>query len=312
MGRHVAGEVALVWFDVLNLMGATDAESVDTFAAWIRNLQRPLFTPALHALARLGVRREETRSCALKLAAQAFQLIKNERTDAESKSGGYIDAARAVLATSTTEAKAYFDEAVTVASKVGDENVPRWEAMLNLADRAGQPTRPVPDIAYKFARCAELTYDYVARDKHFDWWSTVRALSSLCPSSSFAILSRWRDRRFGWTGEVLPAATGALIEGGCLDPWDALPLVGFHARWEYAELLEAALGKCTSKAEKAAVERLLFRYVRCSAAGASNWKQLREAAARHGLSVSHLDEHGRSRGAPGAYRESAVIRARLE
>ena len=290
-GRHVAGEVALVWFDVLNLMGATDAESVDTFAAWIRNLQRPLFTPALHALARLGVRREETRSFALKLAAQAFQLIKNERTDAESKSGGYIDATRAVLAISTTEAKAYFDEAVTVASKVGDENVPRWEAMLNLADRAGQPTRPVPDIAYKFARCAELTYDYVARDKHFDWESTVRALSFLCPSSSFAILSRWRDRGFGRTGRVLPAVTEALIKRGCLDPRDAMPLICFDARWEHAELLDAALGKCASPADKMAVERLLFRYVKCSVADGATWKQLREAAARHGLSVSHLDEH---------------------
>ena len=290
-GRHVAGAVALVWFDVLNLMDATDAESVDTFASWIRSLKRPLFTPTLHTLTRLGARRQETRSLALELAGQAFRLAKEERTDAETKSDGYVSVARAVMVINKTEAKAYFDEAVAVASKVGDENVPRWEAMLALADRAAQPTRPVPNIAYKFARCAELTYDYVVRDKHFDWDSTVRALSFLCPSSSFAILSRWRDRRFGWTGRVLPAVTEALIERGCLDPRDVLPLIGFDARWEYAELLDAALGKCTSKADKAAVERLAFRYANCSAAGAPNWKRLRETAARHGLSVSHLDEH---------------------
>ena len=289
-GRHVAGAVALVWFDVLNMMGAADAESVDTFASWIRSLRRPLFTPVLHALARLGVRGEATRSLALEFAGQAFRLAREERTDAESKSDGYVDVARAVLAVNKTEAKIYFDEAVAVARKVGDENVPRWEAMLNLADRAAQPTRPVPDIAYRFARCAELTYDYVVQDKHFDWHSTVCSLASLCPSSSFAILSRWRDRRFGWTGEVLPAVTEALIERGCLDPRDALPLVGFDARWEYADLLDAALGRCTNKAEKTAVERLVFRYARCSAAGVSSWKKLREVAVRHGLSVSHLDE----------------------
>ena len=289
--RHVAGAVALIWFDVLNVMGATDAESVDTFTSWIKSLTRPLFTPTLHALTRLGARREETRSLALELAGQAFHLARDERTDAETKFDGYVSVARAVLAINKTEAKAYFDEAVAVASKVGDENMPRWEAMLNLADRAARPTRPAPDIAYQFARCAELTYDYLVRDKHFHWGGTVRALSYLCPSSSFAILSRWRDRRFGWTDEILPVVTEALIERGGLDPRDALPLIGFDARWDYAELLDAALGKCTSKADEAAVERLAFRYANCSAAGAPNWKRLRETAARHGLSVSHLDEH---------------------
>ena len=289
-GRHVAGEIALVWFDVLHLMDATDAESVDSFGAWIRSLRRPLFTPALHSLARLGARREATRSLALELAGQAFRLAGEERTAAGSKSDSYVDVARAVLAINGTEAKTYFDEAVAVANKVGDENVPRWEAILNLADRAARPTRPIPDIAYKFARCAELTYDYVVRDKHFDWHSTMCSLASLCPSSSFAILSRWRDRRFGWTGRVLPVVTEALIERGCLDPRDALPLVGFDARWKHADLLDTALARCTSKAEKTAVERMVFRYARCSVAGVSSWKKLREVAGRYGLSVSHLDE----------------------
>lgn len=290
-GRHVAGEVALIWFDVLNLMGATDAESVDSFAAWIGSLRWPLFTPALRALARLGARREETRPFAFDVAAQAFRLARDERTDAEAKSESYVDVARAVLSINKTEAKAYFDEAVAVSSKVGDENVPRWEAMLNLADQAARRNRPVPNVAYRFARCAELTHDYVARDKHFDWESTVRALSFLCPSSSFAILSRWRDRRFGRTGEVLRTVTEALIKRGCLDPRDALPLIGFDARWDHAELLDAALEKSANPADKMAVERLLFRYAKCSVARASTWKQLQGAAARHGLSVSHLDKH---------------------
>ena len=287
-GRHVAGEVARVWFHVLHLMDATEAESVDSFASWIRGLRRSLFTPTLHTLARMGAWRETTRSLALELAGQAFRLASDERTDAETKSEGYMAVARAVLPINTAEAKSYFDEAVAVASKVGDENVPRWRAILDLADRAAQPTRPVPEIAYKFARCAELTYDYATRDEHLNWDSTVRALSLLCPGSSFAILSRWRDRNFGWTGEVLPAVTEALIERGCLDPRDALPLVGFDARWKYAKLFDAALRRCPSEAKKAAVERLLFRYVKFSP-GAATWRQLREAAARHGLSVTHLD-----------------------
>ena len=289
--RHVAGEVALIWFDILNRMDATEAESINGLASWLGNLSRPLFTPALNGMARLGVRRRETRAFALGLAAQALRLIRDERMDAEAKSESYLEAARAVLVGSTADARAYFDEAVAVASRVGDENVPRWEAMLYLAERAGRPDQPVPAVAYRFARCAELTYDYVVRDKHFDWGATVRALSFLCPRSSLAILSRWRDRRFGRTGEILPAVVEGLIERGCMDPRDALPLIGFEGRWEYSKLLDAALKKCESTQEREAVRGMLFRYAKCRPLGASTWTRLREVVGEHGLSVSDLDAY---------------------
>ena len=287
--RRLAGEVALIWFDILNHMDAVDAGSINGLASWIGNLSKPLFTPALNGMARLGVRRKETRAFALGLAAQAFRLIRDERMDAEAKSESYIDAARAVLAGSTVDAKAYFDEAVAVASRIGDENVPRWQAMLELAERAGRPDQPVPAVAYRFARCAELTYDYV--DNDFDWGATVRALSFLCPRSSLGILSRWRDRGFGWTGEILPAVVEALIEGGCMDPRDALPLIGFQAPWEHAKLLDAALKKCESAQERETVRGLLFRYAKCCPLGASTWTQLREVVGIHGLSASDLDAY---------------------
>ena len=289
--RHVAGEVALIWFDILNHMDAIDAESINRLASWLGNLSKPLFTPALNGMARLGVRRKETRAFALELAAQAFRLIRDERMDAEAKSESYLDAARAVLAGSTADAKAYFDEAVAVASRVGDENLPRWEAMLYLAERAGRPDQPVPAVAYRFARCAELTYDYVVRDKHFDWGRTVRGLSFLCPRSSLAILSRWRDRGFGWAGEILPAGVEALVECGCADPRDALPLIGFEGRWEHSKLLDAALKQCESTQETEAVRGLLFRYAKCCPLGASMWTRLRELVGEHGLSVSDLDAY---------------------
>ena len=286
--RHVVGEIARVWFDALNLTDATDAESINTFAVWINNLNRPLFTPTLHALARLAARWVATRQLALELAEQAFRLARDERADAEVKSEGFVDVARAVLPINRNEAKAYFDEAIAVASKVGDENAPRWEAMLDLAHRAARPTRPAPEIAYRFSRCAELTWHYA--DDHFEWQSTVEALSLLCPSSAFAILSRWRDRRVGWTGDLLPATTEVLTERGCLDPRDALPLVSFESRWDYAQLLDTALGKSVLPAEKTALERLLFSYARCAVAGASTWKRLRDTVACQGLPVHHLDE----------------------
>ena len=63
----------------------------------------------------------------LRFALEAFNLMKNERDDAEnSKADGYIDAARAILTVSKSDADALFFEAVEVASKIGHENLSRW------------------------------------------------------------------------------------------------------------------------------------------------------------------------------------------
>src|SRR5690606_2140591 len=122
----------------------------------------------------------------------------NAKEDAEEKAKTFISLARAVLVLYRNEAEQYFYQAVEVASKIGDENLDRWGALLALADRSANSDNPNPEIAYKFSRCAELTYSYVDRDKHFPWKSTVQSITRLCPASSFAITSRWRDRGFGW------------------------------------------------------------------------------------------------------------------
>ena len=282
-------EIVLLWFGMLNHLDAVDTESVNAVRSWIKNLRRPLFTPTLNALARLGARNEVTKAVSLAFAAKAFKLTQHERADADSKASSYIDISRSILTISASEAKAYFNEAVAVASKIGEENLSRWDAILNLADRAARKDRPTPELAYQFARCAEVTWDYVVRDKHFDWRSTVKALASLCPSSSLGILSRWRDRGFGSTGRVLPLATHALIEHGCVDPRDALALVGFEADWDYPTLLGSVLDRCEDRSAKEAASALLLRYMKGVSQASSVWKGVKEVIARHGLSFPDLD-----------------------
>ena len=288
---HVADEIALIWFDVLNQLEAIDPELVGDLASWIRRLDRPLSASTLTALARHGAQKEETSGFALKFAAEAFELIRAERNDAEYKSSACIEIARSVLPISGCEAEAYFDEAVGIASKIGDENLERWDAILDLADRAGRCDRTAPKVAYRFARCAELTWDYVERDKHFDWVSTVRALSFLCPSSSLAILSRWRDRGFGRTGRVLPIAMRTLIEHGSVDPRDALAMVGFKAKWDYPKLLSEVLDKCDNHSQREAACTLVFRYMKWEGHASSVWRGLKKVTTKHGLSLSELDTY---------------------
>jgi hypothetical protein len=285
---HTSNEIALLWMDILHQAEMTDDVSLASFNQWKSQLKRPLFTPTLNALCRLCAQRDETKPAALAYATESYTLIKDERSNAESKSEGYIEVARAIFTTSKADAKAYFDEAMEVAGKIGDENLARWDAILDLADRTMRVDRPVPKIAYQFARCAELTYQYVVRDKHFAWNSTVVALCGLCPSSAVTILSRWRDRGFGWHERLLPIAIGNLIERNIIDPRDALPLIGFRAQWDYDELLGPILTKSKDAEEKAKVSHILYRYARFSVFASSRLKALQQVAEKHGVTLEHI------------------------
>ena len=120
----------MMWMDILCWTGNTDLTALDAFDIWRQQLKRPLFTPTLNALSRLCAQNDQTKAMALSYATESYALTKNERSDADSKADGYIAVARAILTVSKPEAKAYFNEAVTVASKIGDENLARWDAIL--------------------------------------------------------------------------------------------------------------------------------------------------------------------------------------
>jgi hypothetical protein len=283
-----SNEIALLRMDILHHAGITDEVALASFNRWKGQLKRPLSTPTLTTLCRLCAQRDETKAAALNYAVESYTLTKNERSDAESKSKDYLEVTRAIFTTSRADAHAYFSEAMEVAGKIGDENLARWDAILDLADRASRVDRPVPKVAYQLARCAELTYDYVVRDKHFAWNSTVRALCGLCPSSTVTILSRWRDRHFGWHERLLPVAIEKLIEKNSVDPRDALPLIGFRAQWDHDKLLDAVLAKSDRSEERALASRILYRYAQFSVFSSSGLKSLQQVARRHNVALPGL------------------------
>ncbi len=284
-------EIARIWFDILLTVENVDPTLADIFDQWITSLKRPLFIPTLTHLARLASRSPVLKERALDYAGMAFDLIKGEREDAESKSASYVKLARAILEISHSEAAAYFNHAVEIASKIGDENLDRWGALLDLADRAASRNSSNPEIAYRLARCAELTYDYVVRDKHFDWRATVEAISGLCGKSSLAILSRWRDRDFGWAQRILPIAVNFLVERGDLDPKIALALIGFRAQWDEPFLLKSALATCAAKEEKGGMAEFAYRYMTLGQQDPEKWRKLKIVLNEHGITLPlDLDE----------------------
>lgn len=282
-------EIARIWFDTLLTAKCTDITAVDNFEQWFN--KRPLFTATYIHLTRLTARTKMMEIRALDYASKAFSLIQDVREDAEVKSDNYVAVARAVLTVSYSEAAAYFNQAVEVASKIGEENLDRWGALLDLANRAALQDRPDPVIAYRLARCAEVTYEYVARDKYFDWEGTVEAISGLCAKSSFAILSRWRDRNFGQAERVLPVAVNFLVSRGDLNPKIALALICLRANWNESLLLNTVLDTCASKAEKEDAVEFAYRYMTLNEQSVSSkWRELKIILDRHGVSILEIDE----------------------
>lgn len=287
---NTSNEIARVWLDTLLTAGNADTTFVESFNQWVCSLKRPLFTTTLTHLARLAARSPSLEARSLEYAGKAFGLIRDERENAESKSNSYVTLARAVLTVSRLEAAAYFNQAVEVASKIGDENLDRWGALLDLTDRAASRDRPDPVMAYRLSRCAELTYDYVDRDKHFDWEATVEAITSLCGRSSLAILSRWRDRNFGQAARIFPIAVNFLVARGDLDPKIALALIGIRAEWNEPLLLRSILATCANKAEKETTTGLTYRYMTLDQQSVGTWREFKNVLREHGITHPDLDD----------------------
>lgn len=287
---HTANEIARLWLDILVTAGVTAPEAVDALGQWATSLKRPLFTTTLTDIARLTARTAGLEEQALEYAGLAFQLIRDERDHADAKAEAYIGLSRAVMTLSQAEAEAYFDAAVEVASKIGDEVIDRWGATIDLADIAATPANRDPQMAYRFARCGELIYDYMARDKYFDWEATVAAIVGLCPSSAIAILSRWRDRDFGWSARILPIAIHTLIDRGELHPKTALGLVPFRVGWDLSAFLGATLVVCPTMAEKQAVLDFFERYAALEERDAKAWQSIKHVCVSHGLAFPEIDE----------------------
>ena len=295
---NTSDEIAGIWFDILTGSGEIDETALQEFRAWIGSLRHPLYVPTWTRLARLAVHTPNFENLAYEFIRRAFERMEDAKEeDAESKAQTYVELARTILATDQSEAKAYFNKAIEVTSKIGDEVYDRWSAMLDLADRAAIPDRPCSKTAYKLARRAELAYHYVD-SKHFLWEDTVQAIAALCPSSCFAILSRWRDRNFGESKRLIAAATDFLLDRRLIDSKTAAAFVGFRAHWTYGELVKMIFAACPSHSDREKMLNFVLRYIRLDDPSSSTWKTLKQAAEENGLTIPEIDgliEHGNRR-----------------
>lgn len=277
-------EIAKLWSDCISRLGG-DVALWGHLRQWQSDLRVPLLISTFADLARRVALTGGPTELVYSFASQARARIGEDSEPAESMTSSYILLTRAVLGASADEALQYFNEAVQVASKIGQENLERWEALLHLADASAQKAADTPYLAFRFAHAAELTYSFVVRDKYFDWNHTVEAIAGLSPDSAFAIISRWRDRRFGDPEWFLPRLVEVMYQRGHLDARDAAALACFQGYWDWPALVDAALDRAEDISERETLLAHFYRYLRFSTGYRADLKRVADSIQARGLNA---------------------------
>ncbi|RYG89901.1 ATP-binding protein [Loktanella sp. IMCC34160] len=288
--RHIAGEVSRLWVQVLSRID-DPAPYMSRFIEWKNGLKRQLFTPDLGLLARVCSSSNPLKGYAIDFAVEAADILQNERMEAEQKVEGFCEISRSIFVLSPGEANCYFDQAVEVAGRIGQEHLDYWKAIIELSEQSATIDSPQAELAYRVSRGAEVAYEYVARDKYFDWEGTVEAITMLCPASSLAILSRWRDRGFGWQERILPIALSKLVDMGEISRLGQLSTIGFDIHSRTPELLEAALATCENEYLRRRIFDETAKYTLVSGASSSHLSSFVQIGQSNGWPVEWLSSH---------------------
>jgi hypothetical protein len=119
-------EIANIWFDILSEVGDISCADIEEITAWYQHKDNRVFTPTLHRFSRLCSQITGLEKFSFIFAQQALSLWKDDHTDAQTKAENYIDIARSLILLDKSEAQEYFNHAIEVTNKLGDENLERW------------------------------------------------------------------------------------------------------------------------------------------------------------------------------------------
>ena len=236
-GNHLENEIAKVWFDILILNNHLNQETYLEIESHFREKIYP--NTRNHFTLILALQEPcELEECCYQNIEKNLKNLETSDDHAETLVSDYMSIAQSIFPLDQEEATAILNKAIKVSSKLGEENLQRWNALLCYGVRAGQEQdNRKPQLCYRFSQCAELTYKYVYRDKHFPWDYTVDAIYDLDPNSAFAIASRWRDRRFGDEDRILGNLVDKLLKEQLLSPLIPLAFKAMGATYDLENLV---------------------------------------------------------------------------
>lgn len=238
-GNHLENEIAKVWFDILILNNHLNQETYPEIESHFREKIYPNTRNHFTLIMALQEPCELEEYCYQNIEKN-LKTLEASDDHAETLVSDYMSIAQSIFPLDQKEATAILNKAIEVSSKLGEENLQRWNALLCYGVRAGQEqNNRKPQLCYRFSQCAELTYKYVHRDKHFPWDYTVDAIYDLEPNSAFAIASRWRDRRFGDEYRTLGNLVDKLLKEQLLSPLIPLAFKAMGATYDLDHLLSS-------------------------------------------------------------------------
>ncbi|MEO6671278.1 MAG: hypothetical protein ABIN36_17480 [Ferruginibacter sp.] len=179
-------------------------------------------------LLRAAYRSEHLKNIADNLERTTHEIIESlKEVGPDEMAEKYISLSRAVAVNSIADASEYFNQAVEIVSKFGDELVRRWVALESLAERAAELSNIKDEFAYRFIRCAELVGIYVSREKYWDRSNAARVDAKMHPATAIAAISRWRDRIVGTYQYQFLAIVIELVNNHSISPLCAWSLTHF-------------------------------------------------------------------------------------
>lgn len=260
-GNHLENEIAKIWFDILIL---NNHLSQETYPEIESHFEKKIFPNTRnHFTLILALQKKcELEDYCYQNIEKNLKTLEKSDDHAETLVSDYMSIAQSIFPLDQQEASAILDKAVEVSSKLGEENLQRWNALLCYGVRAGQEqNNRNPQLCYRFSQCAELTYKYVHRDKHFPWDYTVDAIYDLDPNSAFAIASRWRDRRFGDEERILGNLVDKLLKAQLLSPLIPWAFKPMGATYDLDNLLSSIKSLALSDELKRKVLQSFYLYI---------------------------------------------------
>ncbi len=217
---------------------------------------------------------------------ELIESLKEEGPDEMAEK--YISLSRAVAVNSVPDASVYFDQAVEIVSKFGEELVRRWEALEALAERAAELPDLSDEFAYRFIRCAELVGIYVSREKHWNRSNAARVDAKMCPATALAAISRWRDRIVGRYQYQLLAIVKDLVKRNLISPLCAWSLTHFFGERLYGDLAIICIECEPTKGGKQAILNDAVRILQVEGAHQEYVNDLGRMASKFSLSNDGL------------------------
>lgn len=266
-----------------------DARIVNVCYEYLLSCGNDFNTQIRLSLLRAAYRSEHLKDICDKLEQATHELIESLKEEGpDEMAEKYISLSRAVAINSVADASEYFDQAVEIVSKFGDELVRRWEALESLAERAAELPDVGDEFAYRFIRCAELVGTYVSREKHWDRSNAARIDAKLSPATAVAAISRWRDRIVGKYQYQLLAIVKDLVKRNLISPLCAWSMTHFFDGRLHGDLALICIEREPTKGRKQAILNDAVRILQVEGAHQKYVDDLRMIASKFSLSNNGL------------------------